>query len=229
MAYKHIFFDLDRTLWDFDKNSEEAIADLFEKHKLKEKLNVEFNVFFPEYIAQNHEQWAYYRLGSITKNELRLQRFHKTFRAFNYNNPLLALQFNDDYVALCSSKTNLIANAREVLDYLEGKYALHIITNGFVEAQEVKVEKSGLKKYFKEIVVSDEIGIKKPDSRIFDYALQAANTTAKESIMIGDDYGPDVLGAKGVGMDQVYFTQILEDDEPATYIIKDLLELKEIL
>jgi putative hydrolase of the HAD superfamily len=96
--YKHLFFDLDRTLWDFDKNSEEAIRDLYDKHSLQLKLGVGFDEFFQEYVGINHELWAVYRMGQITKDELRLQRFHSTFRTFNYNNPGLALLFNDDYV-----------------------------------------------------------------------------------------------------------------------------------
>ena len=102
--YKHLFFDLDRTLWDFDKNSEETIAELFVTHDLKDKLKVEFGTFFQKYLAVNHECWALYRIGKITKDELRLQRFHNTFSAFDYQNPVLALKFNDDYVALCSTQ-----------------------------------------------------------------------------------------------------------------------------
>lgn len=227
--YKHLFFDLDRTLWDFDKNSEEAISDLFDKHGLKLKLGVDFDIFYQEYKGINHELWAVYRMGQITKDELRLQRFHNTFREFNYNNPVLALSFNDDYVALCSSKANLIPHSIEILDYLKPKYIMHVITNGFVEAQQVKIDNSGLAYYFDEIVVSDGLGYRKPDKRIFDYAFQKSGATAENSIMIGDDYGPDVLGAKGVGMDQIYFTKELQKDEEATFVIHSLLELKNIL
>ena len=227
--YQHIFFDLDRTLWDFDTNSEETISELFIKHGLKEKLKVDFEPFFKEYLAINHECWALYRMGQITKDELRLQRFHNTFREFSYNNPLLALQFNDDYVAVCSSKTNLIEGAIEVLDYLKPNYTLHIITNGFIEAQEVKMKKSGLTNYFDQIIVSDAFGFKKPDKRIFNHAMQLAGAVAENCIMIGDDYGPDVMGANAVGMDQIYFTKVREEDEPATHIISSLIELKSIL
>lgn len=227
--YKHLFFDLDRTLWDFDKNSEEAIQDLYDKHGLALKLKVDFSVFYKQYKGINHELWAVYRMGQITKDELRLQRFHNTFRHFNYNNPVFALAFNDDYVALCSSKSNLIPGSIEVLDYLKPNYVMHVITNGFVEAQEVKMNNSGLSYYFDQVVVSDGLGYRKPDKRIFDYAFEKSGATAENSIMIGDDYGPDVFGAKGVGMDQVYFTKQLEKDEEATFVIKSLLELKNIL
>ncbi|MDA9312501.1 YjjG family noncanonical pyrimidine nucleotidase [Vicingaceae bacterium] len=227
--YKHLFWDLDRTLWDFDRNSEEAIRDLYEKHDLLSKLGVEFGAFFQEYLEINHKLWAVYRIGQIPKDELRLKRFHNTFKLFNYDNPVFALSFNDDYVALCSSKPNLIPHSKEVLDYLKPNYEMHVITNGFVEAQQVKINNSGLDKYFTEVVVSDGLGYRKPDKRIFDYAFEKSGATAENSIMIGDDYGPDVLGAKEVGMDQVYFTKELQKDEAATFVIHSLLELKNIL
>ncbi len=227
--YKHLFFDLDRTLWDFDKNSEEAIRDLYKTHSLQLKLGVGFNEFYLEYKGINHQLWDVYRIGRITKDELRLQRFHNTFRKFNYNNPEFALSFNDDYVALCSSKSNLIPHSIEILDYLKPNYTMHVITNGFVEAQQVKIDNSGLAYYFDEIVVSDGLGYRKPDQRIFNYALEKSGATAENSIMIGDDYGPDVLGAKAIGMDQVYFTKELQKEEAATFVIHSLLELKNIL
>lgn len=226
--YKHLFFDLDRTLWDFDKNSEEAIRDLYDKHSLQLKLGVGLYEFFQEYVGINHELWAVYRMGQITKDELRLQRFHSTFRTFNYNNPGLALLFNDDYVELCSSKSNLIPFSIEVLDYLKPNYTMHIITNGFVEAQQVKMDNCGLAYYFDEIIVSDGLGYRKPDKRIFDYAFEKSGATAENSIMIGDDYGSDILGAKAVGMDQIYFTQDLQKEEEATFVVGSLLEIKDI-
>tara|TARA_B110000046_G_scaffold25332_3_gene24865 strand:- start:55139 stop:55831 length:693 start_codon:yes stop_codon:yes gene_type:complete len=227
--YIHLFWDLDRTLWDFDKNSEEAIRDLYKKHDLLLKLGVEFVDFFNEYLEINHALWADYRNGDVTKDELRLRRFHNSFQKFDYNDSVFALSFNDDYVALCSSKPNLIPHSKEVLDYLKPNYKMHVITNGFAEAQQVKINNSGLDKYFIEVVVSDGLGYRKPDKRIFDYAFEKSGATAENSIMIGDDYGPDVLGAKEVGMDQVYFTKELQKDEAATFVIHSLLELKNIL
>ncbi|MBL4710752.1 MAG: YjjG family noncanonical pyrimidine nucleotidase [Flavobacteriales bacterium] len=227
--YKHLFFDLDRTLWDFDRNSEEAICDLFNKHGLQLKLKVKFDVFYKEYKGKNHELWSVYRMGQITKDELRLQRFHHTFREFSYNDPVFALKFNDDYVALCSSKSNLMPYALEILDYLKPNYTMHIITNGFVEAQQVKIDKSGLDYYFNEVVVSDGLGYKKPDRRIFDYAMRVAGAKVDESIMIGDDYGPDIMGAKAVGMDQVFLTKKAEKNQGSTFVIHSLLDLKKIL
>ncbi len=227
--YKHLFFDLDRTLWDFDKNSEEAIRDLFDQYNLSSKLSVDFDEFYETYHQINHDLWDNYRKGEVTKDELRLRRFHHSLQNFGFDDAVFALSFNDDYVSLCSSKSNLIPHSMEVLDYLKPNYKLHVITNGFVEAQQVKITNSGLHHYFDKVVVSDGLGFRKPDKRIFDYAFLETGAKPENSIMIGDDYGPDVLGAKAVGMDQVYFTKALQNDQKATFVIHSLLELKSIL
>ena len=227
--YKHIFWDLDRTLWDFDKNSEEAIRGLFAQHELAKKTGVAFEQFFERYTQINHDLWDEYRRGEVTKDELRLRRFHHSLKEFGFDDAAFALSFNDDYVSLCSSKSNLIPGSREILDYLKPNYKQHVITNGFVEAQEVKIANGGLDQYFDSVIVSDGLGFRKPDKRIFDYAFAQAKAQAEDCIMIGDDYGPDVLGAKAVCMDQVYFTKELQADEEATFVIHSLLELKSIL
>jgi len=227
-TYEHLFFDLDRTLWDFEGNSTEAITELFETHQLKEKLNTEAPFFVKVYKEFNHKIWGEYREGLITKDELRLKRYYETFKYYGLEDEEFALKFNDEYVQCCSVKTNLIPHTIEVLEYLQPNYQLHIITNGFVEAQYIKLEKSGLERYFKEIVVSDGFGYRKPDKRIFHHAMKVANAIATNSLMIGDDYGPDVLGAKGVGMDQVYFNAN-GDQKEATYCVQSLIELKGFL
>lgn len=226
--YKHIFFDLDRTLWDFEQNSKTTIETLFIKHRLQEKLNTDFHDFFSTYNAKNNMLWANYRVGKVSKNELRLQRYHQSFLAYNFNDEEFALDFNDDYVKNCSSKTGLITGALELLDYLKPKYGLHIITNGFIEAQQIKLDNTGLSNYFQQVIISDGFGYRKPDKRIFHHALKKAGASSANSLMIGDDYGPDILGAKGVGMDQVYFCGSNENKE-ATYVINSLSELKQIL
>lgn len=227
--YKHLFFDLDRTLWDFNKNSNEAIKELFDKHDLKQLLSTDFDAFYVAYVAKNHEMWDLYRKGEIDKEGLRLERFHQTFQLFGLDDATYALAFNDDYIACCSSKSGLIPHALEMLDYLKPNYTMHIITNGFIEAQEVKLRNSGLISYFDQIIISDGIGFKKPDRRIFEYSLEKAGAKSEDSLMIGDDYGPDVLGAKAIGMDQVFFTPNPNDEESATYVISSLNQLQAIL
>lgn len=227
--YQHIFFDFDRTLWDFEKNSETALSKLYEIYDLENKLKVDFHAFLLSYKIQNDFLWKDYRLGLVEKDELRQARFNNTFKKFGFEDKTLALEFNDDYVIHASSQTHLIPGAREILDYLFPKYQLHIITNGFVEAQETKLDACDLRKYFKQIIISDGLGFKKPDQRIFNHAMKLANASASNSLMIGDDYEPDVLGAKSVGMDQVYLEWIKVEDNQANFTINSLLELKEIL
>lgn len=227
--YKHLFFDLDRTLWDFERNSAEAIEDLYKKHKMEEKLKVSFPEFFKVYSLVNDELWAQYRKGDVVKDELRQQRYLLSFQHFGYDDAPLALQFNDEYVATSSSKTHLLPHALEVLAYLNENYDLHVITNGFVEAQNVKLDNCDIRKYFKAIIISDGMGFRKPDKRIFHHAMKEAGAKSANSLMIGDDYGPDVLGAKAVGMDQVYLCTDTKAGQKATYIISDLLELKSFL
>lgn len=227
--YQHLFFDLDRTLWDFERNSAEAIEDLYKKHKMEEKLKVSFPEFFKVYSLVNDELWAQYRKGDVVKDELRQQRYLLSFQHFGYDDAPLALLFNDEYVATSSSKTHLLPHAIEVLEYLNEKYDLHLITNGFVEAQNVKLDNCDIRKYFKAIIISDGMGFRKPDKRIFHHAMKEAGAKSANSLMIGDDYGPDVLGAKAVGMDQVYLCADTKAGQKATYIISDLLELKSFL
>ncbi len=228
-SYKHLFFDLDRTLWDFERNSSETIKDLHTHFELQDRKAHNPNEFIEVYKKKNAELWKEYRHGKITKDELRAERFHQAFLHFEINDPQLALKFNDHYVEMCSSKPHLLPNTLEILEYLDDKYFLHIITNGFIEAQSVKMKSSGLENYFKEVIVSDGLGYRKPDKRIFHHAMKLADANQRNSIMIGDDYEADILGAKAIGMDQIYITNDRSTEQTATHIITDLIELKAIL
>jgi putative hydrolase of the HAD superfamily len=227
--YKHLFFDLDRTLWDFERNSTETIMDLHEIHGLEDKNVGSASDFLEIYKIKNQDLWVKYRHGEISKNELRSERFHQAFLHYELNDPELALHFNDKYVEMCSSKPHLLDGTIEVLNYLDDKYFLHIITNGFVEAQSVKMKNTGLENYFKEVIVSDGLGYRKPDERIFYHAMELAGAKLEESLMIGDDYEADILGAKNIGMDQVYLRPIKEVSKEATFEITELKELLEFL
>jgi len=213
MKYKHIFFDLDRTLWDFDKSSAEAFADIYELHKLKELGIESVELFHDVYSVHNEKLWDIYRDGGITKEDLRGKRFNLTLKDFGIDNPDLAEAIGMDYVSLSPLKVNLFPQAINILEYLYPKYKLHIITNGFQEVQEVKMAASDLTKYFETVVTSEEAGIKKPNKAIFHYALEKAGAAASESLMVGDDPEVDILGAKNANMDQVLF------DPSSSYII----------
>jgi len=230
MPYEHIFFDLDHTLWDTDKNSHQTISELFLKHNLQQKGIDSLDNFIKEYTIINNRMWDEYRIGTIDKHTLRYNRFEETFTKFGINNRTLAESFGDDFVNTAPYKTNLLPYAIEVLDYLYLKYSLHIITNGFEEVQHIKIKYSGLEKYFKNTITSEAAGYKKPDVRIFEYSLKLSNANAGNSLMIGDNLEADIIGARNAGIHQLFYNQQNEKhSEEITYEIKSLKQLFDLL
>ena len=203
--YKHIFFDLDHTIWDFDKNAEETLHELYGKHKLSEIGLHSADLFIETYTRNNHLLWAQYHIGEISKDELREARFKKTFVELGVAPDLLPNDFEDEYVKLGPTKTNLFPHAHETLAYLQSKYTLHLISNGFKESTEIKVAGTNLAPYFQNIIISEVVGVNKPDKAIFEYALRVADATKDESLMIGDSIEADIRGALAFGMDAIYF------------------------
>lgn len=202
---KDIFFDLDHTIWDFEKNASETLMELFDTYRFHH-LGIESpTAFIDTYNRNNHRLWALYHHGKITKAELRVARFADTFREFGIDPKWFPTAFEEDYLRLCPQKTNLFPNAHETLGYLREKYTVHLISNGFGDAAEVKMTRCGLKKYFTSIVISEVVGYHKPHPEIFHYAIDNAKTTITASVMIGDSLDADVRGAQNVGMDAIYF------------------------
>jgi putative hydrolase of the HAD superfamily len=228
--YTHIFFDLDHTLWDFDKNAEETLNELYHSYQLRNLGLSSADVFIETYTQNNHQLWADYHLGKISKDVLRETRFKKTFIDLGLSPDLIPLQFEDDYVNICPTKTNLFPQTHETLSYLQQKYELHIISNGFKESTEYKVKNNKLTPYFKNVIISEVIGINKPDKAIFQYAVDKANTTATESLMIGDSLEADVRGALNFGMDAIYFNpNFAEVPNDINWDINHLKELTTLL
>ncbi len=227
--YKHIFFDLDRTLWDFEKNSVETLKEIFFKYKLDEKIESP-EVFINKYKEINEKLWAKYRTGEIKKEFLRNQRFLLTLQHFGINDSSLAEKFGTDYIEISPTKTILFPNTIETLKYLSKKYTLHIITNGFKEVQFVKLKNNKLDKYFDKVITSETVGYQKPNAKIFQHSLSTSNAKKEESLMIGDDLNTDILGARNFGMNQVFFNTInTKHNEKVTHEITDLKELTELL
>ncbi|MFA6084429.1 YjjG family noncanonical pyrimidine nucleotidase [Mucilaginibacter sp.] len=205
IKYKHIFFDLDHTIWDFDKNAEETLHELYGKHRLSEIGLHSADLFIETYTRNNHLLWAQYHIGAITKDELRDARFKKTFIELGVPPDLMPNNFEDEYVKLGPTKTNLFPHAHETLAYLQSKYTLHLISNGFKESTEIKVAGTNLSPYFQNIIISEVVGVNKPDPLIFQHAIDLAGTTKEESLMIGDSIEADIRGALAFGMDAIYF------------------------
>lgn len=229
-TYKHLFFDLDRTIWDFETNADITLAEIYHQYGLQKRGVPSEAVFKDTYKRINEHMWAAYRKGEIEKAFLRTHRYLQTLETFGIGDPALASQIGDHYVTESPRKTNLLPFAIEVLDYLNERYTMHIITNGFSEVQAVKMEESRLNKYFDVVVTSELAGTKKPDRQIFDYSLSEADAAAGESLMIGDDLAVDILGAAALGMDQVYFNpNKRKHQEKPTFEIESLAQLKEFL
>ena len=202
---KHLFFDLDHTLWDFEKNSQAALEILYEELELKKHLP-SFRRFHTSYRKVNAELWQLYGKGKLDKSVLRVKRFSDTFKKFNFDNKELAGKMAQRYVEVSPYQTNLFPHSIETLAALKNEgYKLHIITNGFKEVQHIKLEKSQLIQYFDVILCSEEVGKNKPHKSVFIEALRRAKATSEESIMIGDNYIADIIGAEKVGIPGILF------------------------
>lgn len=228
--YQHIFFDLDNTLWDFDKSSAMVFEKLFEIHHLIDYGISNAKIFHDVYINYNNELWELYRQGKIEKSFLRSERFKLPLADFGINDKNMAYRMGEDYTYYSPRFVALVPNAIDILKYLKMNYHIHLITNGFIEVQYIKIKNSGLNQYIDTMTLSEDAGIKKPDVRIFQYALNKANAKAENSIMVGDDLYIDIMPAKSAGMDQVFFNRKnLSHKEDITKEIKDLIELKDFL
>lgn len=197
-----VFFDLDHTLWDFDRNSGLAFAKIFEIHK----ITVDYKNFLEVYSPINFQYWKWYREERVTKSQLRYGRLRKTFDKLNIGiTDDLINKLSEDYITYLPENNHVFEGTFELLEYLKPKYALHIITNGFEEVQHTKMHRSGLAPYFKTITSSETAGVKKPHPKIFNTALSAAGVEAATSMMIGDTYEADIVGGINMGMRVICF------------------------
>ncbi len=205
MIIDHIFFDLDRTLWDFDQNSHEALSQIFEHLELGNVI-ANKRAFISDYKRINEQMWSEYRKGQLAKEELRVGRFLRALNKYGIEDFNLAESYSTAYIALCPHLTLLFPNTIETLEDLKSRgKKLHIITNGFSEVQHVKLQKSGLIDFFDVVICSDTIGVNKPEPKIFLEAIAQAGADARTSAMIGDHLETDVLGANQVGMQGILF------------------------
>ncbi|MEM5565320.1 YjjG family noncanonical pyrimidine nucleotidase [Psychroserpens sp. AS72] len=223
---KHIFFDLDHTLWDFDKNSALTFEKIFEVHA----LDLATNDFLKAYEPINLDYWKLYREEKIDKVSLRYKRLKDTFDAVGFRvSDDVINQLSEDYITYLTTFNHLFDGTLDLLDYLQPVYDLHIITNGFEEAQQRKMDNANISKYFKTITNSETAGVKKPNPIIFNHALQVSNAKPSDSLMIGDNYEADILGAIDVGLDVILFNYHNYNAEPHIKQVNQLLDLKKYL
>lgn len=218
-----IFFDLDHTLWDFEKNSALTFEKIFEEHD----VTVDLRLFLEVYIPVNLSFWKLYREEKINKEDLRYERLKTTFDTLGHlvtDDTINALSVA--YIAHLSTFNHLVPNTIEILDYLSPKYNLHIITNGFKEIQEKKLRNTGILDYFQQIVNSEMAGVKKPNPDIFKLALKKANVPPEKAIMVGDNLEADILGAQAVGLHTLHFNVHNDPVHEYCNMIHELVEIK---
>lgn len=223
---KAVFFDLDHTLWDFEKNSALAFEYILDKNSVQ----VDPAKFIELHVPINAGYWKRFRDGHITREQLRYGRFKDVFDALGYDvTDALIHKLSDEYIATLPVNNHLYDGAVEILEYLKPKYSLHIITNGFHHVQEDKIKNANLDQYFDTVTNSDLAGCKKPHRDIFEYALKVSGADRAESVMIGDCIEADVQGALNCGIDAIYFNEHGLEAHPSVMQVSRLLELKNLL
>lgn len=223
---KHLFFDLDHTLWDFDLNSKLAYQQIFKEHHLELSLDTFIEIYEP----LNLEFWRKFRENEITKEELRYQRLKTAFDACNFQvtDDQIDL-FADLYIEYLPQYNHLFTGCIELLESLKDHFEMHLITNGFNGVQQRKIEQAGLEKYFKIVLTAEAAGVKKPAPQIFHKAIEMAGATIENSVMIGDSYAADILGARAVGLKTIWFHTTDQEIPAGELVVKELLEIQPLL
>lgn len=235
-CYKAIFLDWDDTIGDWKTAEHKALQDIYVTYQL-DRLYPAFEDYLNTYKPYNLELWGMYGRGEVTKEWLQLQRFLKPIEGLPVTGEglqELAHKMGAEFLRLTNKYFCLLPDAEEVVKYLASKYPLTIISNGFKEVQHYKFEHSGMAKYFTHLLISEEVGINKPQPGIFQIALERNGVTADEAIMIGDSYWSDIAGAKAAGIDQIWIkderVKGLEDEGlTATYMISHLADVMKIV
>lgn len=230
MKYKHLFFDLDHTLWDFDANANETLVEVYAHFELDKKGVLPFEDFLKLYKIHNEILWDRFHKGFITGEELKWKRMWRTLLEFKIADEKLAKEMSEKFLEILPTKKILFPHTTEILDYLTEKdYDLHLITNGFEKTQWTKLTNSGLHVYFKQVVTSESSNSVKPQKEIFHYAMDKAGAELHHSIMLGDNLEADIQGAINVGMDNIFINHInVSTTMQPTFMVSNLQELKNI-
>jgi YjjG family noncanonical pyrimidine nucleotidase len=228
--YKCVFFDLDHTLWDYEKNSFDTLLDLFNTYRLQSCGINDCSSFQQQFRKTNMELWDLYDNGMITGDVIRHERFRRILANFNIVDENLCNNLSSDYLEDCPKKASLIPHAIETLEYLSQHYQMTVVTNGFEEIQNVKLSTGNLHRFFKHIITSQKAGHRKPSRRIFEYAMKMNNVRPEETVMVGDNLITDIRGAQNAFIDSVFFNpENIVHDMTIKYEIASLDELKNIL
>ena len=230
MKYKNLFFDLDDTIWAFSRNARDTFEEVYQKYSFDRYFD-SFDHYYTLYQRRNTELWLEYGEGKVTKEELNRQRFFYPLQAVGVEDEALAERFSEDFFAIIPTKSGLMPHAKEVLEYLAPQYNLYILSNGFRELQEQKMRSAGVDKYFKKVVLSEDIGVHKPFPEIFYFAMSATQSELHTSLMIGDNWENDIAGAKDAGLGQVFYNvkKTTKFSFQPTGIMEDWNEIGKIL
>lgn len=235
--YKAILLDWDQTIGDWDGAEELALRDIYANYRLSEWFN-SFDDYFATYKVRNKELWLLYGEGKVTREYLHHERFlYPMLYALSLNFvpkrfDALADRMGEDFLELTNKYFRLLPGTKEVVETLAERYPLTIVSNGFSSVQYYKIEHSGLKQCFKHIVLSEEIGINKPQAGIFEKALELNGVSKDEAVMIGDSYPHDIVGASKAGIDTIWVTPpnlLRKEEMKATYEVTNLAEVLAIL
>lgn len=228
--YKNLFIDLDDTLWDIHQNGKECLQEIYIDYNYQ-RFYPTFEDYYNVYMPSNHHLWDLYRQGKIQKDELIVERFLVPVREFGIDDATYAKNLSDDFLERTTRKIRLIEGTMELLDYLKPKYRMHILSNGFREVQYKKIENSGLSSYFDKIILSEDASINKPHPDIFTYALKNTNSRRDQTLMIGDSWDADIVGARNSRIAQLWFNpqEMEATDFTPTFTVKKLVEIKEML
>lgn len=231
MPYKHLFFDLDHTLWDFETNAKQTLLELFELNDLYATVTPDFELFYTHYSYHNKKLWDRYHHGYITQEELKWKRMWHALLEFKIGDEKLSRKLSGQFLERLPLKKALFPHTTEILNFLKAKqYKLHLITNGFEKVQWAKLENAGIGHYFSSVITSELACCLKPQRAIFDFAIEHAGCCYAESLMLGDNLDADIQGAMNAGMDTVFVNHLREDTKlKPTYIIHHLKELETIL
>ena len=228
--YRNLFIDLDDTVYDFSAASRESFLETYEQLHYERYFD-SFEHYMSIYAPYNLELWRIYGEGKITKEELNRRRYSHPLEVVGVNDAQLAATFCSNALALIPTKGPLEPGAIELLEYLRPKYNMYILSNGFKELQSRKMQTAGIDKYFDALILSEDIGVNKPDSRLYEHAIHRTASKPEESIMIGDMFETDIVGAANIGMKQIYFNPKKKEGMPVTptYMVTELLQIKDIL
>jgi len=230
MSYKHLLFDLDHTLWDFERNSGETLIELYSFYNLDQFNKFSSDDFLQKFKEVNTTLWEWYDRNEIDRMYIRNNRFKMVLTQLGLDSKDIPEDISEVYLSICPTKGNVIPDTFEVLDYLQGRYHMHIITNGFDDIQDTKLNSSNLRGYFDKIFTSEAVGFKKPSREMFEKAVELIGTRKSSCVMIGDNLETDIKGALNASLDVIFFNpDNIPHELQVTYEISNLLELKTIL